>query len=1059
MAEATITLPNVRQESAVQMHAKLKDNGVALDWTGLSDVKAYMYSDAQRVIAGKCTVEINGEDSEVLDVLYPATAPQYLGRYSLLLRCTYQGREKTFDVSVLTFVERTAQATGVTVITDPEMDVQLVVEDVSTSLLDGAIAAALDAASQASEAKDAALAAAALAAEKAGAASDAADLANGKAALVQERLETADADHTRAGEDHDRAVQDHGTAGDDHTLAAGDHSTAESDHTRAGEDHTAAVAATGAANDAATLANAKAALVQDKLDRADTDHTRAESDHSTAVSDSGQAGIDHTQAGTDHGVAADDHTQAVADHAVMAGYDTRLGAVETEVSQLDQKVNDIDVALDGKAALNITNFSGYTQYPGTIVTGVFHSASVYGDRNKYILIPVSEYRGYTAYFIPGGDGGTPICFLASDALIDGENAPFAMGSTFQTYASKRTFKIPDDAAYMFVLVISSLNDRTPGAIGVYAKDAEFYDKEGVDGLVYVSTDGPAASSSTSGIVKKGQIIGTVVETTTGAGNVLTFVIPARKRAKITVSSGGNYGFALCTAQGVVIEYTSNDVVSNGTYIFKAQPSDTVLYASSNKLTALNLLVPANDYCKEQDVRLDSLDAAQKFEEETEVEAVRLEEGRVLPDQTVGADVSINTSAGFGNVLTAQIPANERVKVYFSSKSGTYGFALCDTDGKVLEFTANNVGEDDYYVFAAQPSASVLYASSAKFASAAIVTDVTVKNAVNFLWKERDYWNGKTIWWCGTSIPAGGYPQIVGAMLGATVINQAVGGSMCRANVRTGDYVGANFNNITSPLSATKEEIEAFITNYDSIKSGLIGTVPESLSDEQLTRLRAASFEDKLLPYLDGTEDMPDLFVIDHGHNDFKYLLSNNTSDIGLEPTVANIGGELAADSFMTTNDCAKLESFMGSLDDIPSAEKTNFIASLNRNCYIGAVNFIITLILHYNPRARIVFISNYEYEDGIHTSYAPLIPAQESLAESWAFPLCEVWKKYGYSAHFIPGSKTWFNTKYPDVTAATTDVQVAKIYTPDGVHPHSDPSGNSNRVYAGILAEWLKSIR
>ena len=339
MAEATITLPNVRQESAVQMHAKLKDNGVALDWTSLSDVKAYMYSDAQRVIAGRCTVEVNGEDSEVLNVLYPATAPQYLGRYSLLLRCTYQGREKTFDVPVLTFVERTAQATGVTVITDPEMDVQLAVEDVSTSLLDGAIAAALDAAVRAAEAAavseadhlvavadhEAAEAdhtragedhTAAVAAT--GAANDAATLANAKAALVQDKLDRADTDHTRAESDHTQAVNDHDQAGTDHGIA--------------GEDHTAAVAATGAANDAATLANAKAALVQNKLDRADTDHARAESDHT-------QAGNDHTQAGTDHGVAADDHTQAVADHAVMEGYDTRLGAVETEATQLDQIVN------------------------------------------------------------------------------------------------------------------------------------------------------------------------------------------------------------------------------------------------------------------------------------------------------------------------------------------------------------------------------------------------------------------------------------------------------------------------------------------------------------------------------------------------------------------------------------------------------------------------------------------------------------------------------------------------------------------------------------------------
>jgi stringent starvation protein B len=163
MAEATITIPKVRQESDVLLHVGLTDNGVAVDWTSLSDIKAYMFSDAQRIIAGKCTVEVDGTDSEVLNVSYAATRPQYLGQNSLLIRCTYMGRQKSFDVPCLVFVARTAQATGVEVLTDPELDVQLEVEDVSTSLLDSAIAAALDAAADADDAAQAAETAAAAA--------------------------------------------------------------------------------------------------------------------------------------------------------------------------------------------------------------------------------------------------------------------------------------------------------------------------------------------------------------------------------------------------------------------------------------------------------------------------------------------------------------------------------------------------------------------------------------------------------------------------------------------------------------------------------------------------------------------------------------------------------------------------------------------------------------------------------------------------------------------------------------------------------------------------------
>lgn len=319
-----------------------------------------------------------------------------------------------------------------------------------------------------------------------------------------------------------------------------------------------------------------------------------------------------------------------------------------------------------------------------------------------------------------------------------------------------------------------------------------------------------------------------------------------------------------------------------------------------------------------------------------------------------------------------------------------------------------------------------------------------------------YWKNKKIWWCGTSIPAGGYPLIVGANLGAEVTNKAVGGSMCRANVRTGDYVGANFNNITSALTMTKAEIEAFITNYATIQPNLTGGAPATLSASDLSRLRAASFEDRLIPYLDGTYDFPDLFVIDHGHNDFKYKLPDNSSDIGLEPTVENITqGVLAEDTYMTANSNEKLESFFGSLDNIKPADKAAFVASLNRNCYKGAVNFIVTLILKYKPTSRIVFISNYENENGDYPSYAPLITAQRDNANSWAFPLCEVFRNLGYSNHIIPGTKNIYSGDY----TFNYDIDAFKIYCPDTVHPHSQPDGISNEIYAGVLAEFLKTCR
>lgn len=452
-------------------------------------------------------------------------------------------------------------------------------------------------------------------------------------------------------------------------------------------------------------------------------------------------------------------------------------------------------------------------------------------------------------------------------------------------------------------------------------------------------------------------------------------------------------------------------------------------------------------------------------------------GRVGATQTIGQPVNLIEGRGFGYIYTFDVPAGNVVKITFKNKNGNYGFALCDSQGNVLEWTTNYNAPGIDYTFAKQNADCILYASSNKLDFIVILQNTPIKEVVEDLQeqvenKETNRWAGKTIWWCGTSIPAGkdatipgagetiagNYPTEVGNDLGATVINKAVGASMCRANVRTGNYVGANFSNITSCLSMTKEEIENFISNYATIKDVLTGNPPETLDATYLARLRAASFEDRLLPYLNGTYPMPDLFVIDHGHNDFKYTLSGGGSDIGLQPTIANIGGELAEDVYMTQNNNAKLESFFGSLANIPTAQKAAFIASVNRNCYIGAVNFIVTLILHYNPHARIIFISNYEYENGDHPLYSPLIPAQESIAKSWAFPLCEIYKYLGYSNHIIPGSMAWFNTTYPAQTPATTDITVYRAYLPDGIHPHSDITGDANNIYAGIISEFIRKI-
>lgn len=152
----TITLPNVRSCSDITFRVSLTDNDVAIDWHSMSDIRALVYSDEQRAVAGRCSVRIDSEDGTILICDYSGNKPQYLGINSIIIRCKYEGRTKTFDKQAINIVARTNEATGSVTIDDPDVDVELVVEDVDTSILDSAIAAAFDAAEAAEEAAAAA---------------------------------------------------------------------------------------------------------------------------------------------------------------------------------------------------------------------------------------------------------------------------------------------------------------------------------------------------------------------------------------------------------------------------------------------------------------------------------------------------------------------------------------------------------------------------------------------------------------------------------------------------------------------------------------------------------------------------------------------------------------------------------------------------------------------------------------------------------------------------------------------------------------------------------------
>ena len=187
-----IQIPNIRTGTDVPMEVRLTDSGVRIDWATLDNIAAYIYSEAQMVIAGKCSdIHVDPEDNTALLVEYPYTENQFLGVQSLVIVADYQGQHCTFDRKAFCFVATTDETGESTTVEDDTVEVDITVDDVDSSILSAAIRAALEAADLAEEKSDAANDAAILANEKAGFAEEQGEYAKAQGDYAKEQIDEA----------------------------------------------------------------------------------------------------------------------------------------------------------------------------------------------------------------------------------------------------------------------------------------------------------------------------------------------------------------------------------------------------------------------------------------------------------------------------------------------------------------------------------------------------------------------------------------------------------------------------------------------------------------------------------------------------------------------------------------------------------------------------------------------------------------------------------------------------------------------------------------------------
>lgn len=298
---------------------------------------------------------------------------------------------------------------------------------------------------------------------------------------------------------------------------------------------------------------------------------------------------------------------------------------------------------------------------------------------------------------------------------------------------------------------------------------------------------------------------------------------------------------------------------------------------------------------------------------------------------------------------------------------------------------------------------------------------------------------KKLLWLGTSIPASGYPLIVGEKLKCNVYNEALGSSRVRAYNYDGTWVGMGYIGVIKALSHTIAEKQLIIDYWESglDESGNIvgggtfgwrdllvdqnGTVPTTLNDQfSNDEVIGYSFEKRIIAkYCDSTHPdfigYVDFMVWDHGHND----LANLSDD---------------------ENDASAIA--------IPATRD-------DRTRFCGAMNYVIDRVLEFRPRQRMIFVGHYENDRKTR-----VYQGQEVIADYWGFPLIKAWELYGWSQQSVDTTGFWtgtgqVGTVWTDSGGTLQTLTLTQIWMQDDLHPYSEVTKD---FIAGILAKKIEEI-
>lgn len=409
--------------------------------------------------------------------------------------------------------------------------------------------------------------------------------------------------------------------------------------------------------------------------------------------------------------------------------------------------------------------------------------------------------------------------------------------------------------------------------------------------------------------------------------------------------------------------------------------------------------------------------------------VSVRESRIVENATNQGTVESGVLNNNGSIVAvgyhATLSVNAGDTIYFEGfcYNASFPIVICKYNGAIVMSMYQQAGKmyGNFIVPAEVDTIVVNNDSSdvvvAKIAETGTSKISSVKQYIDNKVAESDL-KGKKIVWFGTSIPAGGYiganvsrnyPSYIASKYNCTVYNEAVGSSCAHCKelnaISEENPYGFNPNFTLSSrcLSNSLEEMQWIIDHYND---SFWTNKPAYLDDQTKQEIKSFSYENKLDKYLTA-ETFPDLFVFDHGYNDY---ISNTDNYTGHEYEPYTLQ---------------------------------------------GALNILIKRIYDYNPEAKIVIIGNYKWQ----TRNGMVCEEQEAVAQRWDIPMFDTWHYTGLSNEMIHTDFTWVNNggTWSKQSAASHLETLNNILLPDGVHPHSRPDDLIINRMANAIGKWMVS--